>query len=211
MSTPPFLQNIYQKPTMDAEGQQTNGEYTKVAHDDTHDDPPPFHSSRSNNGNDDSEEMLPLYTEMHARHSASDSITPPAATATPDQVRDFIVELLTTTRGLHIDHARRVAARWTLGNGQEMRAYPPWMYRDIFGFEDGWIVYKEVHVVLHNATRSRRRATGSMSFLPPDVWVDPGLKRVYLLTCFFSCSDFPRCCNLVGCGCWAGFWAQPDG
>ncbi|GAB7363740.1 hypothetical protein MBLNU230_g4308t1 [Neophaeotheca triangularis] len=84
------------------------------------DDPAPIDGPSS-----ETEEMLPLYTESHVQREADGSIKFPDAKATPDEVRDFIVKLLTTKRNLHIDHARRVAAKWTMGNGGELRAYPP--------------------------------------------------------------------------------------
>ncbi|KAI6853536.1 hypothetical protein KC365_g16176 [Hortaea werneckii] len=115
------------------------------------DDEPLLFDSRSE------EEMLPLYTESHIHREADDPMKAPNEDATPDQVRDFIFELLTTKRNLHVDHARRIAAKWTIGNGKEMRTYPPSIYGDIFGFENGWIVYKEVHVALCMAIRKKSR------------------------------------------------------
>ena len=94
----------------------------------------------------DAEETLPLYEESHPYDVSG--LTPPEPKATPDEVRDFIVQAM-QARGLGIDHARRVGAKWTLGTGRELRQYPVAMYRDIFGPEDGWVVYKEVRVLFY--------------------------------------------------------------
>lgn len=94
----------------------------------------------------DAEETLPLYSETQFAHTSP--LQPPDPKATPDEVRDFLV-LAMQSRGLGLDHSRRVAARWTLGTGRELRAYPVAMYRDIFGPEDGWVVYKEVRVLFY--------------------------------------------------------------
>ena len=88
----------------------------------------------------DAEETLPLYEESQPSHTTPP--TPPEPKATPDEVRDFLVQVM-QSRGIGIDHSRHVAARWTLGTGRELRQYPVGMYRDIFGPEDGWVVYKE--------------------------------------------------------------------
>jgi hypothetical protein len=100
----------------------------------------------------DEEPLLPTYEQFQTSDADAATLeTPPETTATPDQIRDFIVHLLTIKRGLALDHARRIASKWTIGNGKELRNYPPSMYLDIFGREDGWVVYKEVKlcIVLH--------------------------------------------------------------
>lgn len=125
----------------------------------------------------DSEETLPLYnassSETHQPLSLSGSTKPPDPRATPAEVRDFLVHLLTSSRGLQLDHARRVAARWTMGTGRELRAYPPLMYRDIFDFEDGWIVYKEVKMCFYSEEERQAgfqrwwRTKGKCEWFPP--------------------------------------------
>lgn len=155
-----------QQPEATQRAANANVDHKPNPHDHTHDDPPLFDGPSS-----ETEEMLPLYTESHIQREADGSIKPPDAKATPDQVRDFIVELLTTKRSLHIDHARRVAAKWTMGNGQEMLSYPPSMYRDIFGFEDGWIVYKEIHTVLHKSGATSRKSSAMALFGFTLLWI----------------------------------------
>lgn len=105
------------------------------------------HSSSSARSSIENEETLPLYSEAHVV-SADTDLTPPAPRATPDEVRDFLVRLLINTRGLHVDQARRIASRWKNGTGRELKSYPPLMYSDIFGLEDGWIVYKEAKLCI---------------------------------------------------------------
>lgn len=95
------------------------------------------------------EEHLPLYEEFQEDASSADIL--PEAKATPDHVRIFIANLLVTKRNLSVDYARRDAAKWTVGSGRELHSYTPSMYLDIFGREDVWIIYREVHlIILHN-------------------------------------------------------------
>jgi hypothetical protein len=93
------------------------------------------------------EERLPLYTQLQCTEGQTDRL--PHAKASPMEVSDFLVHLLTESRDMSTDDARRLAALWSKGTGQELRSYSPVMYFDIFGKEDGWIVYREVHLALH--------------------------------------------------------------
>lgn len=101
------------------------------------------------------EPLLPTYEQFQSTDAAT-AETLPEKTATADQIRDFLVHLLTSKRGLALDHARRVASKWTIGNGKELRSYPPSMYLDIFGREDGWVVYKEVKICILQAGQSKK-------------------------------------------------------
>lgn len=92
---------------------------------------------------------MPLYEEFQEEDAASADILPEAK-ATPDQVREFIGNLLVTKRNWPVEYARRAAAKWTIGSGIELRSYTPSMYLDIFWREDGWIIYREVHLVISN-------------------------------------------------------------
>jgi hypothetical protein len=97
----------------------------------------------------DDEPLLPTYEQFQTTDPDAATLeTPPETTATPDQIRDFLVHLLTSKRKLALDHARRIASKWTIGNGKELRNYPSSMYLDIFGREDGWVVYKEVKLCI---------------------------------------------------------------
>lgn len=117
------------------------------------------------------EENLPLYEEFH--HTDEECNTPPSKKASPDEVRDFITRLLIHNRGLPQDHVRRAAAKWTTGSGQELHSYTPSMYLDIFGREDGWIIYREVKLCIYReqskSSAYRHGAcmslTGVLSFL----------------------------------------------
>lgn len=89
----------------------------------------------------DDEASLPLY------NSPQDATKPPLPdkTATPPEVREFVTQLLIITRSLTETHAREIASKWTLGSGEDLLdTYPPQMYRDLFGSEEGWAVFKEV-------------------------------------------------------------------
>lgn len=98
------------------------------------------------------EEGLPLYAEVQYTEALPDLL--PRAKASPMEVSDFLSYLLTDSRHMSTDRARRLAALWTKGTGQELRSYSPAMYFEIFGKEDDWIVYREVHLALHRE-RSR--------------------------------------------------------
>jgi len=101
------------------------------------------------------EPLLPTYEQFQSTDVATTE-TIPDTTATADQIRDFLVYLLTSKRGLALDHARRIASKWTIGNGKELRSYPPSMYLDIFRREDGWIVYKEVKTCIMRDEQSKK-------------------------------------------------------
>jgi len=105
-------------------------------------------SSRKNSLSElEAEEGLTFYVELQYTEALPDLL--PHAKASPMEVSDFLVHLLTSSRELSTDGARRLAALWTKGTGQELRSYSPAMYFEIFGTEDGWIVYREVHLALH--------------------------------------------------------------
>lgn len=93
------------------------------------------------------DENLPLYEEFQHAEGQGDEL--PNKKATPMEVSDFLTHLLINTRGMSTDGARRVAALWTRGTGQELRSFPPAMFFEIFGKEDGWIVFREVHLAIH--------------------------------------------------------------
>jgi hypothetical protein len=103
----------------------------------------------------DAEETLPLYEDSQGAAVVGD-LTPPEPKATPDEVRDFIVEVM-RARGIGLDYARRVAARWTIGTGRELRQYPPPMFKDIFGPEDGWIVYKAARSLYYEKEKEKKK------------------------------------------------------
>ena len=54
-----------------------------------------------------------------------------------------------------IDHSRRVAVRWNVGSGRELRSYPVGMFRDIFGVEDGWLVYMGVRTIQYREEKAK--------------------------------------------------------
>lgn len=101
------------------------------------------------------EESLPLYSNLDYEE-ANTPLTLPEAAATPDVVREFLVQLLVSQRKLPLDHARRIAARWTMGSGRELWIYSPAMYNTIFGAEDGWVLYKDVRVLYSNTECAKR-------------------------------------------------------
>jgi hypothetical protein len=94
-----------------------------------------------------SEKDLPLNSNSQNTETPND--VPPSVKATPEEVRDFITRLLINRRGLPQDHVRRAVAKWTVGSGRELSSYTPSMYLDIFGREDGWIIYREVKLCIY--------------------------------------------------------------
>jgi hypothetical protein len=102
---------------------------------------------------DGASDSLPLYEEF--QHSEDHNDVFPDVKATPMEVSDYLAHLLINSRGMSTDGARRVAALWTRGTGQELRSFPPAMYFEIFGKEDGWIVYREVHLAIHEEKKKK--------------------------------------------------------
>jgi hypothetical protein len=105
------------------------------------------------------EEGLPLYQGFQHLEEAEE--VPPTKKASPDEVRQFLARLLTSQRGLPEDHIRRAVAKWTVGSGQELRSYSPAMYLDIFGLEDGWIIYSEVKLCIYKEKDREAKKDGT--------------------------------------------------
>ena len=101
----------------------------------------------------DNGEELPLYENFQPTSSGLLAI--PGTRATPEEVRNFVAQLLIEKRGLSVEDARSVACKWTRGSGQDLIDYPPGMYLDIFGHEDGYMVYKELHLFNRQNERDR--------------------------------------------------------
>ena len=119
-------------------------------------------SMASDRAEGDEQETLPLYEAFdHGDSLENASLVLPDVKAHPDEVRDYLTHLLEATRGLHPDHVRRVVSRWTSGTGQELRSYPATMYLDLFGREDGWMVYKEVRLAILKADPEKNWAFSS--------------------------------------------------
>ena len=93
--------------------------------------------------------LLPTYEQSQPSNAETESqLSPPEKTAFPAEIQAFLTQLLITKRGLTSDHASRIGSKWTIGNGKELRSYKPAMYFDVFGREDGWVVYKEVKLCI---------------------------------------------------------------
>jgi len=107
--------------------------------------------------------VLPTYEQSQST-SPDASIDLPHEKAAAGQVRYFLVQLLTTKRGLSEDQARRIANKWTNGSGSELRIYPASMYADIFGRDDGYTVYKEVKTLYYQRDIDAKKAKGISEF-----------------------------------------------
>lgn len=87
-------------------------------------------------------------TQISTNTESTRVILPPPA-ATPNEIRQFLVTLLVSTRHLEIAVARRIANQWTLGTGQDLRSYPFQLFREIFaGEEEAWVIFKEVRLLM---------------------------------------------------------------
>lgn len=110
-------------------------------------------------GSSETESLLPTYEQQFQSTNAESPVSPPGPTATSNEIRDFLTRLLILKRTLAPDHAHRIASKWTLGNGRELRSYPPAMYLDIFGREDGWVVYKETKLCIAHEKGNKGRTS----------------------------------------------------
>ena len=104
-------------------------------------------STNSFQDHGDREEKAPLY-------ALSQPIIP-EPDALPTDIREFLTEVLSVSRGLSREHASTIADKWRLGTGRELRDYPPKMYLEIFGPEEGWCVYREVKTRLLSQKNQR--------------------------------------------------------
>lgn len=70
--------------------------------------------------------------------------TLPARASSPDDVRRYIVEVLTTRYDVSADVASENARRWRIGRGHEFLDASGTVLRDIFGAELGYILEQNV-------------------------------------------------------------------
>ena len=102
------------------------------------------------------QEPLLSQKESSNQQNATRQISTPPPEASPEHIRAYLSHLLITKRKLPEDYVRPIVANWKLGSGQELRSYSPAMYLRIFGYEDGWIIYREVMLVkLHEDARAK--------------------------------------------------------
>jgi hypothetical protein len=86
------------------------------------------------------------------QHPQVDTI--PSRDATSAEVREYLTSVLKTKHGLPDDEAQRVADRWTVGRGHELRSYTAQIYLDIFGRDVGWVLYRDIQLEVY---RTRQR------------------------------------------------------
>lgn len=113
------------------------------------------------------ESTLPLYA-AGSSSAARERPALPDKKATPQEIRDFLTELLVATRGLPVPEAQAIASAWRLGSGQELLGYPPQMYRQLFGNENGWVVCKEARLLITETEWKKgmgKRGTGQSQAL----------------------------------------------
>lgn len=91
----------------------------------------------------------------------------PKESATPSEVRIFLSALMRSCPNFGETDNVNLCEKWTVGGGHELRSYTLKMYQDIFGVQEGWVLYRLVkersdegkHVRVIRATpkcRSRR-------------------------------------------------------
>jgi hypothetical protein len=90
------------------------------------------------------EELKRSYHYYHHHHY--DPLPP--SWAPPTEVTCFLVCLL-VTNDVPVDRAKRIANKWTLGSGKELRDYPAVMYLQVLGNEDAWVTYLAVQQAVH--------------------------------------------------------------
>ncbi|KAK4501912.1 hypothetical protein PRZ48_007721 [Zasmidium cellare] len=117
------------------------------------------------------EESLPLYSELGG---AKVPTSIPEPTATPDDVRDFFKTLLVSKGQSSSEDAEVIAAKWKRGSGDELKRYPPHMYFNIFGHEDGWFLYKETKLIVkrekHGEGNSKHKRRGRIALAVMVAW-----------------------------------------
>lgn len=82
-------------------------------------------------------------------------VLPP--TASPAEVRNFLTNLLITHRGIPLDHAQHIASHWTLGSGREISTYSATICLQVFGYENGWILYKEIKILQFHDKQQQKK------------------------------------------------------
>jgi hypothetical protein len=95
-------------------------------------------------------EDIPLFGNF--QHPQVGTIPPRDATSA--EVREYLTSVLKTKHGLPDDEAQRLADRWTVGRGHELRSYTAQIYLDIFGRDVGWVLYRDIQLEAH---RTRQR------------------------------------------------------
>lgn len=105
----------------------------------------------------DEESLPPTYEQSQAAAPVA-SIVLPGETATPQQVRDFLVRLMIAKRNIPDSRAQLIASKWTIAAGKELRTYGVSRYTKLFGPADGCTVYKEVKTLVYQQELDERKA-----------------------------------------------------
>lgn len=95
---------------------------------------------------------------MYASEEVSVQLPLPSLSASPEEVREYIAHTLIVLGHLESQQAHSIAAKWRLGTGQESRQYPSTLYRDVFGHEDTWTVYRHIRSQVLAEERAEARA-----------------------------------------------------
>lgn len=106
----------------------------------------------------EAEEMLPLYSETDqpqaGSSSASGEVKLPAVEATPEEIREYFIQVL-RKRGIDLERAKSLAAKWTLGSGKELRDYSQEMFTGIFGAEEGYVIHSDLQPLVQKEKKRR--------------------------------------------------------
>jgi hypothetical protein len=98
--------------------------------------------------------------------------TPPPQDATPTEVRSWFITLLCDLHAVPENEAKEIASKWRLGRGSELIYYDVDTFRNIFGGEEGTILFGHARGELQT---DKKGPTGSMKALKKDIFgLTPG-------------------------------------
>lgn len=72
------------------------------------------------------------------------SSTCPSSTATPNEVRAYLVQVLIIKHNATADYANKVAKKWGLGRGLDLRRMRRSDFQNWFGHADGYYLFDSV-------------------------------------------------------------------
>ncbi|OBT43927.1 hypothetical protein VE00_04684 [Pseudogymnoascus sp. WSF 3629] len=93
--------------------------------------------------------------------SSSQAPSPPSHNATPLEVREYFVRVLSDFHGVSLEQAHETAAKWQYGRGSEITYYDVATFRSIFGAEAGTLLYGYARKELRTSRTSPSGNLGS--------------------------------------------------
>lgn len=119
----------------------------------------------------DVQELLSVNSEDDDSPAPAE-LEPPGKTASPNEVRKYIVSLL-QRRDMDLKQATQISTKWRLGTGEELREYDRHAYTLIFGLEDGWAIHKDVRAGLapEDARIAEKKKQALKAKMYPRIWM----------------------------------------